>query len=844
MPRPKKPGGPEPKKRSRNGCWYELSSSSLLCLALIEGCRPCKTKKVKCGEERPTCLNCGKQGETCDYSIRLNWEGRTKRKASEETPEPTPRTSTKNPEGYTSAPLRKHVSESSETSQYSFASTDLAQRHVSLDYVNANIKLDGEFDRENGDTSQLSSIHAPLEITAPNVWQASSPWDASRDEFSATQLSRLRDSTNSSSPSMISSILDNASTQGTTPSSFVPQSHTSPPSAMPPPMVPEPCAGASLDYLEFNQPQVKTRELTAEHQSKRRRYDPPSAISVDGREGEHPTSLSPAYHGTAHKQTSTSLQGLTHSQDLSGYSSIDANIGLNTPPLSSARSFSQPTQLLRSSAPFKPSFIIQAQDPRRLSVNSLLSSPTRLEFDNQVTCYGVDKGFPDLDTPLNDDSRALDGATPTSHIGSFTDETGGIEDEFLIEFGFGLYGNDSTPSNEEYYSNPVPVEIPKSLEPLPEVLLMNPMNILYFHHFLNHTARILVPHDCPENPFRIILPQMAVRDPNLMHLLLAYSASHRARLLKHAEPSNRISVWVKDVFPSLRLSLSEPTGKISDTSLATAIMLASLEIIAPATFGVDIPWHQHLDTARQIILARGDLPPVQHDKVAQFLYRWFSYLDVCGSLSGAKTTRVLNPPGYSGPLPAVDKYSGQVDCLLGFTSRCVTILAKIADLARLCDSVRIDPKGNIREDWRPTEQIVESAEYLQYHLREARKQPYTFCPHRRITPGSDDDKDMQEMIATNDAFHWAGLIHLYRRVLGKQSDDEDVQEAVRLIVSALQKVRKGGTAEACLLFPMFTAGCDAKDPMQRLTILERIKTVEGSGMTQVRYSIQYSHSNR
>ncbi|KAK2023583.1 hypothetical protein LX32DRAFT_134793 [Colletotrichum zoysiae] len=65
MPRPKKPGAPEPKRRSRNGCW------------------PCKARKVKCGEEHPTCINCQKTGETCDYSVRLNWEGRrTKRSLS------------------------------------------------------------------------------------------------------------------------------------------------------------------------------------------------------------------------------------------------------------------------------------------------------------------------------------------------------------------------------------------------------------------------------------------------------------------------------------------------------------------------------------------------------------------------------------------------------------------------------------------------------------------------------------------------------------------------------------------------------------------------------------------
>ena len=66
-----------------------------------------------------------------------------------------------------------------------------------------------------------------------------------------------------------------------------------------------------------------------------------------------------------------------------------------------------------------------------------------------------------------------------------------------------------------------------------------------------------------------------------------------------------------------------------------------------------------------------------------------------------------------------------------------------------------------------------------------------------------------------------------------RSEHPEVQSAVREIVEILFKVRKGGTAEACLLFPMFTAGCDAKDSYQREKILERIISVEKSGMTQV-----------
>lgn len=132
---------------------------------------------------------------------------------------------------------------------------------------------------------------------------------------------------------------------------------------------------------------------------------------------------------------------------------------------------------------------------------------------------------------------------------------------------------------------------------------------------------------------------MAVQDDNLLNLLLAYSASHRARLLRQPEPATRIALWVQDIFPNLRRALDDPS-EITNENLATAIMLASLEIISPKAFGVAVPWQKHLDTARQMIAARGGRQRMQTssrgDKVSSFLWSWFAYLDVLGSLSGGK----------------------------------------------------------------------------------------------------------------------------------------------------------------------------------------------------------------
>jgi hypothetical protein len=119
--------------------------------------------------------------------------------------------------------------------------------------------------------------------------------------------------------------------------------------------------------------------------------------------------------------------------------------------------------------------------------------------DYSATTYGYDLGLPDLDTPNNDDFSAITIFSPQTSRVELDDETPyGSADPRSQDMAFESGG---------YYAKPVPIRISKSLGALPAVLMENPMNLLYFHHFLNHTARILVPHDCERNPFRQILPE-------------------------------------------------------------------------------------------------------------------------------------------------------------------------------------------------------------------------------------------------------------------------------------------------------------------------------------------------
>ncbi|KAL8719731.1 MAG: hypothetical protein Q9225_003301 [Loekoesia sp. 1 TL-2023] len=842
MPRPKKPGGPEPKTRSRNGCW------------------PCKNRKIKCGEEKPGCQNCERAGETCDYSIRLNWEGRNKRKAGGTTPEPSfildaplddaqPAISATSGPAPTTGNQRPSLRHSeSQNSRGSWESIEEYKRKLQftpdetsqqpLDTTSSPSWIDPALTQRSSQESTLQD--KSYSSTSPNRASAGlqNSLNCGLQDTSTRYLPRPRDA---AYPSPNSNVESPSATQAPVTATYSGHSRSPSKAQMPPPFQ------ASFSAFQTQNLPRKAQDdsAAADYGRKRMRFSP-TQDPTDTLQPSH----SPPYcmFGSA---GNSGLVG-TSSQTINTINS--PSIGHAGMPLTPAPSSVTSDDTYHRSISKAVHVPQESPDLRRLSVKSLLSDDSPADSGNETPYiastattptieYGIDRGFPDLDVPRNNDSAALNGMSPLlARSDSFNAQLeGDDEGYFPPEFGFGLYGNNSTQDQGGYYASPVTVTIPKGLLPLPNILQDNPMNLLYFHHFLNHTARILVPHDCSANPFKNVLPQMAIRDINLMHLLLAYSAAHRALLLKHPEPANRIATWVKDVFPTLRRALEDPHAQISTSNLATAIMLASLEIISPNAFEVTVPWQTHLTVARRMIIARGGAESVHRkDKVSYFLSRWFAYLDVLGSLSGGKNDRPLFTGNYWANDDLDDEL--QVDCLLGFTSRCVSILARIAELARQCDNERIDPDtGNVNGEWTPNEEIVSKAEQLKSDLQDARMHRYRGCPHRPSTPlahrkglGKEEAGwDLLEMVATNEAFHWAGLVHLNRRILGKKSEDLEVQIAVREIVSTLYKVRKGGTAETCLLFPMFTAGCDAKEQGQRDVIMERLKCVEESGMTQV-----------
>ncbi|KAJ5648730.1 hypothetical protein N7490_005102 [Penicillium lividum] len=758
MPRPRRPGAPEPKRRSRKGCW------------------PCKARKVKCGEEKPLCLNCQRQGEACDYSVRLNWGGRTKR-ASVDSPG-------SQSSGYAGTIM-----------SFADATPTGAMNSTSAPMPANTSPMDGFVNVHPSDLGSPGTMSPPLgifESPKPHVGDGNSPGQADI-QFASTWPEQPP-----STPPVSSGSLTHYP--------FGPGFHGTFSAAADQGVGLRSMSAFAFHSNSVSQPVSFLRNSLDAGQGSDQNEDPRDSISHD----EH--SLGYSMGGMAPHSN--------HSPSLSNGSGMALMLGSHE-PITRSNAASSPDDL----TPFShqtEAMSNDCNDGDKVAESFAARSRWQAYLTSVTDNYGLDSGRPDRDVALNNDHAAIDVNSSLEVIGAR-----GHSEEASPK-GYSTSSGAQSADYSGYYAVPVSINIPRYLSPLPSSLLGNPINLMYFHHFLNHTSRMLVPHDCDNNPFTSVLPSMAMDDPNLLNLLLAYSASHRARYLGHAEPANRIAHWVSDVFPTLRVALEASHEDITDSHLATAILLLSLKIVSPGTFEVPITWQSHLKLARELFLARSERLARAGNRISAFFARWLGYIDTVGALSCRRAGRPLllyqsvlgacsNPENY-------DEFS--VDCFTGFTPRTGLFLIRLAKLVQECDNQRFDELGNFRRAWHPSADMVLQAQAVLGDLDGLTERAHADPDHHQ-------GLEAQDMMATEEAFRCAGLIHLHRRVLGSSTDSFPVKEALRQLIDALGRMRLGASTEVCSLLPLFTAGCESRDPSQRATILDRFMVLEKSGMKQI-----------
>ncbi|KAI9745683.1 MAG: hypothetical protein M1818_001217 [Claussenomyces sp. TS43310] len=387
---------------------------------LINFHRPCKSRKVKCDEAHPACLNCQRQGELCDYSIRLNWEGRGKKK-------------TELLEG---------------TGQINFSSNATAETRPK--------SSQGIWSEEQRPVTSSSSYTEPRSMIDPRIPTPSTTADPPESYSSNNRDHKRR-------------LILPASSQGrvTQPAMNLVRTGLSSPSDLNYGS-PNNLSFASLTLPASQNAVVPTQPIYGkmfeedhsafERRSKRTRYEYASDCIKPVREYEMPPPYGPFAYGGSN--TSSPASAFMFS---SGHPSI--------PTAPSTPSDDAYKSNVNKLSPFATQ---ESSDPRRLSVESLLSGPPGMGSDStmtnnrgsisdiqspltsldqeELTTWGIDRGFKDLDMPKNDDLNAISGGSPAIRREE-PEWFANAHDEYSpIEFGFGVQAKDTAFEGGGYYA--------------------------------------------------------------------------------------------------------------------------------------------------------------------------------------------------------------------------------------------------------------------------------------------------------------------------------------------------------------------------------------------------------
>jgi hypothetical protein len=457
-------------------------------------------------------VNCQRQRETCDYSIRLNWGGRGNKKPDSTvgsgqidfssgiisvTPISRPSTgeSVATPttlhsgvqESFfarqpTSTKSEKYDLSQPDSNSFNPEASQPVQHPASLDgpyeasMIDPALVGSASFPKAMYQDSLYSSIHGrpePQYTQSHERYRSLTPTTPGLAPVPAvSRLRQLRTYEDSASP--IDSGVGSPSA-----STFSNRSTTL--SNMDSPTRTPPFYGNTRDEGDISLPELASYDRP----QKRMRYQAGQDLGSPYNTKMPPPNLPsfPLYSVDSHGS----------SFNIAGPSS-SAGTPLTPASSNGDESYRAPTAKMSSSQ--------ESPDLRRLSVSSLLSGPPGISYQDQnngprsnpdsqdwtiryqdlyqdTTTYGIDRGFKDLDIGNNDDANAISGSSPIAmrdHLELVLDQGG----EFMpVEFGFGMEIFSSTAfENGGYYDKPVPICIPKALEPLPTKLLENSMNLL------------------------------------------------------------------------------------------------------------------------------------------------------------------------------------------------------------------------------------------------------------------------------------------------------------------------------------------------------------------------------
>lgn len=390
--------------------------------------------------------------------------------------------------------------------------------------------------------------------------------------------------------------------------------------------------------------------------------------------------------------------------------------------------------------------------------------------------------------------------------------------------------------------------IPRGLIPLPDILLNVPFYYESFKFYMNSTTSILTPADNSiyiDNPFKIVLPKLAMANDGLMSLLVAFGVWHKAALEGDMSKDSLVESLIDRALKELFKLLSDSSTSTSDLTLALVMLLSSFTVF---TLKNNFHWKIHMKGAKQIFLNRGYDKPFNkllidtnytqssssmRPKLLYFLIRWFAYIDVFTDLSSPLTpsdeevnqakiehlnsitipTYDTNKMDYDftevpGSLISLESHEN-IDYMLGFNLKIIPVLSHLCSLIKsvnLLDGIGLSAPPSINET---ALTIQQQLNHFQFTI---------FVPD--TTPNY---KSINHLIASNQCFLYMGTLQLYTRVLKIDRSSDLIQSICDKIKVLIENYIDTTTPNSItLILPLFIAGCESLDEKLRTFYLSKL----------------------
>jgi hypothetical protein len=288
---------------------------------------------------------------------------------------------------------------------------------------------------------------------------------------------------------------------------------------------------------------------------------------------------------------------------------------------------------------------------------------------------------------------------------------------------------------------------------------------------------------------------MIYESPALRSTILSMAANHLGSASNNASLHLQSYRHQRDAIRELQRMIQDPVGMDTEPALATVMMMQ----VSARLFGDDDEAHvaNHLNGAKAMITRHGESSWLVSSS-ARFLMSLFAYHDILSSVS-------------RGSQPLLDHEADFV-AIEGEQKleSIANVLVVVAQISQLQHAIKT------RKAQSPTSPaLTEDENTTGRHIQQ------TLLAMDFVTCKKEDIRVHPDISSTAEAYRHAAFIYLYRTWLDIGAPNPISVEHINQCLLQLRQVDANSPLTSAHMWPLFTAGCEAIDSLQRQFVCDR-----------------------